>query len=182
MRTLRRRPPTSKNVSIVRQDMRERGFTLLDGRLFLDEQHRFRLTRGWNVLRIGSRRWQQLPKLVEYAQRLEHLLCQALAEEFVALVRVEYRHEAADSEETDVDRWHADGAYIRSVYTDFGPGTRYREGDTERTVPIGKTLIMTAIDRARAVGVPCTLHRRPGPGPERAVVICSFESRPPDIA
>ena len=33
------------------------------------------------------------------------------------------------------------------------------------------------MDRARAKGVRCTLHRRPGSGPERAVVVCSFEPR-----
>src|SRR5262249_47243085 len=31
--------------------------------------------------------------------------------------------------------------------------------------------------RARAVHMPCTLHRRPGAGPERAVIVCSFEPR-----
>lgn len=38
-------------------------------------------------------------------------------------------------------------------------------------------LLMTGMERARSVGVPCTLHRRPGPGPERTVVVCSFEPR-----
>jgi hypothetical protein len=36
---------------------------------------------------------------------------------------------------------------------------------------------MTAQNRARALRIPCTLHRRPGAGPERAVVVCSFEPR-----
>src|SRR5262249_25537648 len=53
-----------------------------------------------------------------------------------------------------------------------------RDGDAQRPVPRGQTLLMTAMDRARALGVPCTLHRRPGPGPERAVIVCSFEPRP----
>ncbi|MFI5460716.1 MAG: hypothetical protein ACHRXM_35330 [Isosphaerales bacterium] len=42
---------------------------------------------------------------------------------------------------------------------------------------LGQTLVLTALDRARALGVPCTLHRRPGAGPERAVIVCSFEPR-----
>ena len=45
-------------------------------------------------------------------------------------------------------------------------------------MPDGHTLLMTALGRARAVRLPCTLHRRPGAGPERAVVVCSFEPRP----
>src|SRR5260370_629630 len=45
----------------------------------------------------------------------------------------------------------------------------------ERRVPGPQTLRMTAFGRARALGVPSTRHRRPGPGPERAVIVCSFE-------
>ena len=60
--------------------------------------------------------------------------------------------------------------------------TVYREGEVERPVPDGQTLLMTAQDRTRATRVPCTLHRRPGAGPERAVVVCSFEPRREDAA
>ena len=60
----------------------------------------------------------------------------------------------------------------------YGPTTVYRDGRAERSVPDGQTLLMTAQDRTKAVRVPCTLHRRPGAGPERAVIVCSFERRP----
>ena len=108
---------------------------------------------------------------------MEGLLGAALPEEAVSLASLEFRHEPAGLEDPEVDRLHADGSYIRSVCTLYGPGTVYRDGREERPVPDGQTLLMTAMDRARAVGVPCTLHRRPGSGPERAVVVCSFEPR-----
>jgi len=38
------------------------------------------------------------------------------------------------------------------------------------SAPDGQTLLMTAMDRARVVGVPCTLHRRPGAGPEHDAI------------
>ena len=61
----------------------------------------------------------------------------------------------------------------------------YREGgtdllkllDAELPVPRGQTLLLTALDRARALRLHCTLHRRPGAGPERAVIVGSFEPR-----
>jgi hypothetical protein len=71
-----------------------------------------------------------------------------------------------------------DGSYIRAVYTLFGPSTVYLDGDAERSVPCGPTLLMTALERCKATGLPCTLHRRPGSGPERAVIVCSFAPRP----
>src|SRR5262249_24485482 len=77
----------------------------------------------------------------------------------------------------EVDRLHMDGSYIRTVHTLYGPTTIYREGKEEWPVPDGQTLLMTAQNRTRAVRVPCTLHRRPGPGPDRAVLVCSFEPR-----
>jgi hypothetical protein len=77
-----------------------------------------------------------------------------------------------------VDKLHADGSYLRSVFTLYGPATIYRDQGAERPVLCGQTLLMTAMDRARARGVPCTLHRRPGAGPERAVIVGSFEPRP----
>ena len=53
----------------------------------------------------------------------------------------------------------------------------HREAAAIESVPAGQTLLMTAMDRARARGVHCTLHRRPGTGAERAVIVCSFEPR-----
>jgi hypothetical protein len=85
------------------------------------------------------------------------------------------RHEPAGAEDKEVDKLHADGSYLRSVYTVYGPTTIYRDGKLEHAVPSEQTLLMTAIDRARAMRIRCTLHRRPGAGPERAVIVCSFE-------
>ena len=96
----------------------------------------------------------------------------------MSLDSLEFRHEPAGSEDQQVDRLHADGSYLRSVCTLYGPATVYRDGNVERSVLDGYTLLMTALGRARAVGRPCTLHRRPGAGPERAVLVCSFEPRP----
>jgi hypothetical protein len=108
---------------------------------------------------------------------LEALLAEALPEEAVSLDSLEFRHEPAGSEDRTVDRLHADGSYVRSVWTLYGPPTIYRDGKVERPVPDGQTLLMTAMGRARAVRRPCTLHRRPGAGPERAVIVCSFKPR-----
>jgi hypothetical protein len=87
------------------------------------------------------------------------------------------RRESANHTDKEVDRLHADGSYIRSVFTLHGPSTVYRDGRTERSVAPGTTIFMTAIGRARTIGVPCTLHRRPGRGMERTVIVCSFEPR-----
>ena len=127
------------------------------------------------VLRADGKRWWKYPPLARYACWLEGLLSDALPEEAVALVALEFRHEPAGSVDEQVDRLHADGSYLRTAYTPYGPATVYREGDAELPVPGGQTLLLTAFDRARALGVPCTLHRRPGAGPERAVVVGSFE-------
>jgi hypothetical protein len=108
------------------------------------------------------------------------LLGQALPEEAVSLAALEYRHEQAGFLDPEVDRLHADGSYIRSVLTLYGLTTIYRDDDTEKPVPAEQTLLMTAQGRARAIGVPCTLHRRPERGPERAVIVGSFEPRPED--
>jgi hypothetical protein len=108
---------------------------------------------------------------------LEWLLSEALPEEGVRLASLELRHERAGLADGEVDRLHADGSYIRSVLTLFGPTTIYRHEGVERLTPDGQTLLMTAMDRARARRARCTLHRRPGAGPERAVVVCSFEPR-----
>jgi hypothetical protein len=92
-------------------------------------------------------------------------------------VALEFRHERPGAVDKEVDKLHADGSYIRSVYTLCGLTTVYRDGDAQLSVPRGQTLLMTAMNRARALGLPCTLHRRPGAGPERAVIVCSFEPR-----
>jgi hypothetical protein len=155
--------------------MAGRGFTLLDTPPFFDDDLFLRLKRRRMVLPAGCKRWWKYPPLARYACWLEGLLSDALPEEAVALVALEFRHEPAGSVDEQVDRLHADGSYLRTVYTPYGPATIYREGDAELPVPGGQTLLMTAFDRARALGVPCTLHRRPGAGPERAVVVGSFE-------
>jgi hypothetical protein len=155
--------------------MAGRGFSLLDTPPFFDDDLFLRLRRRRMALPADCKRWWKYPPLAHYACWLEGLLGEALPEGAVALVALEYRHEPAGSVDEQVDRLHADGSYLRTAYTPYGLATIYRQGDAELPVPCGQTLLMTAFDRARALGVPCTLHRRPGAGPERAVVVCSFE-------
>ena len=164
-------------VSRVRLEMLDRGFSLVDAPSFLDDGLFRRLKRSKTVLPFHSKRWWKYLELARYGCWLEGLLSAALPEESVSLAALEFRHEPAGSTDQDVDQLHADGSYIRSVFTPYGPTTVYRDGEAERSVPHGQTLLMTALDRARAVHVPCTLHRRPGAGPERAVIVCSFEPR-----
>jgi len=161
----------------VRRDMSGRGFALVDTPPFFDDDLLLRLNRSRTVLRFHTKRWWQFPQLARYGCWLEGLLGEALPEEGVSLASLEFRHEPAGSEDQEVDRLHADGSYLRSVCTLYGPATVSRDAGIERPIPDGQTLLMTAMDRARAVRVPCTLHRRPGAGPERAVVVCSFEPR-----
>jgi hypothetical protein len=130
------------------------------------------------VLPCHDKRWGRFPELARYACWLEGMLSEALPEEDVTLSSLEFRREPHEREDPEVDRLQADGSYLRSVWTLYGPATIYRDGGIERQVAHGQTLLMTAMGRARAVGVPCTLHRRPGPGLERAVIVCSFEPRP----
>jgi hypothetical protein len=166
---------TGKVVAAVRQDMLERGFSLVTAPRCCDDDLLLRLGRGRTVLPFHSKRWRRFPQFAHYGGWLESLLGLALPEESLSLAALEFRHEPAGSEDQEVDRLHADGSYVRSVCTLVGPTTVYGEGGVERPVPRGQTLLMTAHDRTQAVGVPCTLHRRPGPGPERAVLVCSFE-------
>jgi hypothetical protein len=165
---------TGKLVGGVRLEMLGRGFTLVKTPRFFDEGLYLRLERGTTVLPFDSKRWDRLPQLARYVCWLEELLERALPEESLSLTALEVRQEPAGSEDQETDRWHADGSYLRSVYSLYGPTTVYHDGD-ERSVPEGQTLLMTAQNRARALGVPCTLHRRPGPGPERAVIVGTFE-------
>jgi hypothetical protein len=153
------------------------GFALVRTPAFFDADLFLRLKRGRTVLPPDSKRWWKFPQLARYACWLEQLLAEALPEEGVYLVSLEHRHEPAGSEDREVDRLHADGSYIRSVLTLYGPTTVYREEGEEHSVPEGQTLLMTAQERTRARRVSCTLHRRPGAGPERAVIVCSFEPR-----
>jgi hypothetical protein len=157
--------------------MLERGFSLMDTPPFIDDGLFRWLKRSKTVLPFHSRRWWKYPQLARYGCWLERLLSEALPEESVSLTALEFRHESAGSTDQEVDRLHADGSYIRSVFTRYGPTTVYRDCDAELPVPHGQTLLMTALDRARAIHVPCTLHRRPGAGSERAVIVCSFEPR-----
>jgi hypothetical protein len=170
---------TGKCVTTVRREMLGRGFTLVDTSRFFDDSLLFRLRRGRLTLSPTCRGWSRYPELVRYCAWLQALLGRSLPEECQSLAALEYRHEPAGSVDEQVDRLHADGSYIRSVYTLYGATTVYRDGGIERTVPRGQTLLLTAMDRARALGFPCTLHRRPGAGAERAVIVCSFEPRLP---
>jgi hypothetical protein len=174
---LRKLRLTDACVGWVRREMAERGFSLVDTPLVFDESLSFRLRKTRLVMPFDCKRWWKYPQLARYGCWLETLLGKALAEESLSLAALEYRHEPAGSVDEEVDRLHADGSYLRSVYTLYGPATIFREGDEQRSVPCGQTLLMTALDRARALHVPCTLHRRPSGGPERAVIVCSFEPR-----
>jgi hypothetical protein len=166
--------------------MLERGFALVNTPRFFDDDLLRRLSGSTTVLPFHGQRWWRFPQLARYVCWLERLLGEALPKESVALTALEFRHERASYADREVDRLHADGSYIRSVYTLYGPTTIYRDGRMELSVPRGQTFLMTAQDRARAVRVPCTLHRRPGAGSERAVIVCSFEphtgQRPPSVA
>ncbi|HEY7327398.1 MAG TPA: hypothetical protein VH592_07160 [Gemmataceae bacterium] len=166
------------SICTVRQDMDGRGFALVDTPPFFGERLPPRFRRQRMVLPSHDKRWWRLPELAQYACWLETMLDEALPEEAVSLTSLEFRHEPSGCEDREVDRLHADGSYLRSVWTLYGPATIYRDGGIERQIPHGQTLLMTAVGRARAVGVRCTLHRRPGAGPERAVIVCSFEPRP----
>jgi hypothetical protein len=166
---------SGETVVEVRREMRERGFTLVDTPCFFELGLLLRLKGRKTVLPFDSKRWWTFPQLARYACWLESLLGIALPEEALSLNVLEFRNEPAGSEDKTVDRLHVDGSYIRSVCTMYGPPTIYRDGKTEKSVPTGQTLLMTEMARARALGAPCTLHRRPGAGPERTVIVCSFE-------
>jgi hypothetical protein len=166
---------TCRTVATMRSEMLDRGFTLVTSPRAPElaslggcKQHRL-------LLPFRSKQWWKFPQLAEYARGLERLLDEALPEEALCLATLELRYEPAGAEDKSVDRLHADGSYIRSVVTIVGPTTIYRERKAEFSVPSGQTLMMTAMNRAKARRIPCTLHRRPGPGPERAVIVCSFE-------
>jgi hypothetical protein len=168
---------SGKFVGEVRLEMRGRGFALVDTPHFFDDSSFLGFKRSTTLRSSHINRWRGFPELARHGGWLERLLGMALPEESLCLAALEFRHEPADSEDQEVDRLHADGSYLRSVCTLYGPTTIYRDGRAEWSVPCGQTLLVTAMDRARALGLPCTLHRRPGAGPERAVIVCSFEPR-----
>jgi hypothetical protein len=154
-----------------------RGFALVDTPPLFDSDLFPQLKRKRSMeLCKGARRWQ-FPQLFRYGCWLEALLHTALPEEAIALASLEVRHEPAGYADFEVDRLHADGSYIRSVCTLYGPATVYRDCKSDLPVPNGQTLLMTALNRAKAIHIPCTLHRRPDAGLERAVIVCSFEPR-----
>jgi len=169
--------PPGRLVGRVRLEMLGRGFAPVPTPSFFDDGSLRRMKRDRLVLPSDSGRWSRWPQLARYRSWLECLLGEALPEESPCLADLELRHEPAGLEDEEVDRLHADGSYLRSVLTLHGPATIYRDGRSERPVPSGHTLLMTAMDRARALRLHCTLHRRPGAGPERAVIVCSFEPR-----
>jgi hypothetical protein len=169
---------TQQLAGSVRQAMANPGFALVDTPPYFDTEPMHGLSRGRTVFRFNSPRWWRFPALASLGCWLEELLVAALPEEAVGLNYLEFRHEPENYEDPEVDKLHADGSYIRSVTTLSGPTTLYRDEGEDHPVPAGQTLLMTATDRARATGVPCTLHRRPGTGPERVIIVGSFEPRP----
>jgi hypothetical protein len=178
---LRKTRLTAAVVGAVRLGMLGPGFALADTPPFFDDDLFLRLQRTKAVLSYHSNRWEKLPQLARYACWLEYLLRQALPEESVSLAGLEFRHEAAQSVDRVTDRLHADGSYIRAVYTLTGTPTLYHDGTAERPVPWGQTLLMTAHQRTRRLRILPTLHRRPGAGPERAVLVCSLEPRHEEV-
>jgi hypothetical protein len=157
--------------------MMTRGFTLVNTPRLCAESLCRRIKKGTLILRLDDKRWWKYPELARYARWLEWLLGQSLPEESVALRVLEFRHEPAGTVDREVDRLHVDGSYIRSVFTLYGLPTFYRAGTAELPVPRGQTLLITAMARAKSLRIPGTLHRRPGAGPERGVIVCSFEPR-----
>jgi hypothetical protein len=173
-----RMPPLADPfVDGVRRGMTGPGFFLVDTSQFFGDDSFRGFKRSNLVLPFDREGWGKFPQFARYACWLEQLLVRALPEESALFAALEFRHERAGLVAEEVDRLHADGSYIRSIYTLYGPTTVYRDGDVESSVPHGHTLLITAVARARPAGVPCTLHRRPGAGPERAVIVCSFERR-----
>jgi hypothetical protein len=158
--------------------MTDPGFVVVDTTRFFERRPFCAPGPGPTSLPFHAKQWRRFPELARYACWLEALLAAALPEESAPLAVLEYRHEQAGFADAEVDRLHADGSYVRAVCPLFGPATVFRDGDTLRPVPLYHTLFMTATDRARARGVSCTLHRRPGAGPERAVIVCSYAPRP----
>jgi len=154
--------------------MLDRGFALVNTPPFFDSGELFRVRRKQTVLHLVGHRLEKFPGLTRYARWLERLLGEALPDESLLLTVLELRHEPAGYADKEVDRLHIDGSYLRSVYTLDGMPTIYRDGQAEIPVPRGHTLLMTAFDRARALRVHGTLHRRPGIGPERTAIVCSF--------
>jgi hypothetical protein len=169
-------PPLAEYVvRAVRQDMLDRGFALVKTPRCIGGFGPSRLNRSIALRSLA--RDDKFPALTRYGLWAESLIRNLLPEEHVCLTALELRHEAANHTDKQVDRLHADGSYIRSLYTLSGPSTVYRDRKTEQSVPAGNTIFMTAIGRARTMGVPCTLHRRPGRGMERTIIVCSFEPR-----
>jgi hypothetical protein len=166
---------TGKRIGEARLQLLEQGFVSVRTPWFFDTGVLLRVRRRRTSLPANSQRWWKFPELARYGSWVEQLLQAALPEEQLCLAELEFRHEPAGSVDLDVDQWHVDGSYIRSVYTLCGPPTIYRDGGTDVPVPEGHTLLMTAFDRSRRLRIPATLHRRPGAGPERTVIVCSFE-------
>lgn len=164
-------------VGPVRQGMQGPGHCCVEAPCLFDRGQHGQLRRHRTILSPDSPQWHRFPELARYVCWLEALLGEALPQECLGLASLEHRHERAGLVDEAVDRLHADGSYVRAVYTLYGRPTLYRDGTNERPVPDGQTLLMTAMSRARALRIPCTLHRRPGPGPARALIVCSFEPR-----
>jgi hypothetical protein len=129
---------TGQSAGAVRLDMLEGGFSLVDTPWFFDDGLFRRLQRRRTSLQFHCKRWWRFPQLAHYAYWMECLLDQALPDELLSLTTLEFRHEEAGSVDSEVDRLHADGSYIRSVCTLYGPTTVYRDRKSELLVPSGK--------------------------------------------
>jgi hypothetical protein len=169
---------TGKTVARVRRELSGRGFALVDTPRFFDDETFRPPGAGTTAFCFDHTLSRKFPSLSRYGRWLAQLLARALPDELVPLVLLEYRREPAGYTDSDVDRLHVDGAYLRAVYSLSGRATIYRDGNKERSVPDGQTLVMTAMDRTRATRVHSTLHRRPDAGAARELIVCSFRPRP----
>ena len=158
-----------------------RGFSLVDTPPFFgDGLPSVLVSTGWcyrSKTSVGGRS----PELARYTFWLETILVEALPEESLCMTSVEFRHEPAGLEDREVDRLHADGSYLHSVWTLYGPATIYRDGRIEKPVPNGQTLLMTAIESCRkpfARALPCTgVRSKTGAGGDRLLVRPPWNSR-----
>jgi hypothetical protein len=160
----------------LRARMRREGFALVTTPPIRLSPTLIRGRKNRVLTSLDSRCSWRFPELVNYGEWLQRLIQQTLPEERLQLGTLEFRFERGGLVDKEVDRIHADGGYIRSLHLLWGLSTFYRNGKIEQIVPKGQTLLMTAMDRARKLHVPCTLHRRPEANSERALIVCSFIS------
>ncbi len=157
--------------------MMGRGFALVPTPLCPGDHLLKELKGARTAPRPGSKRWSRFPHLHRYRCWLERLLVQALPEETLRLVDLDVRHEPAGSANPLVDKLHADGLYVRSVWTLYGPTTIYRDGRAEPLRPARPNFVDDGHGPRK--GTRSALHAPPpsrrGTGTSRdRVLVCEF--------